>query len=127
MDVEFSLNEEVRKHLEVYDVYEEFYGCLQKASNIYNKLPPQLMHRYNRTNDFFDYDEDARQSFLGLLGEQATSLGAITLTTGLKLGELATEISDGLNRHDSESLLCALEQCMKRLPVSNIIGKGHHL
>jgi hypothetical protein len=101
MDVEFSLNEEVRKHLEVFGAtfYEEFDGCLQKASNIYNKLPRQLMHRYTRTpNDPIAFGEDPRQRFLGLLDEQVTLLGVITLTTGLKLGELAMGILDGLNR-----------------------------
>jgi hypothetical protein len=33
-----------------------------------------------------------------MLDEQVASLGAIILTTGLKLGELAMGISDGLNR-----------------------------
>lgn len=103
MDVEFSLNEEVREHLialsEIDGIsYEEFDGCLQKASNIYNKLPRQFMHRFNRTLDPTALGVDIRQSFLGLLDEQVTFLGAISLTTGLKLGELAMGISDGLNR-----------------------------
>jgi hypothetical protein len=77
--------------------YSAFESSSENATKVCANLPDEMVHRFSLSLHPAQLGTDVRDSFIGLMGDQAGFIDSISFITALKLSELACGIAEALN------------------------------